>query len=192
MFSRLRRFRIPISLALIALIALSILFLKNGITSAWQSDQQEEAIYLKSPNCFTHKDASEVDQSLPPCQNLGATVIAKPQKTLMEYNHIDGVSHLTTHGSFTLQYTNGYTQTVGDIYSDMWNSTPIGSQVAVVLWRGQVKDVDANGYHQSIYDGKNLTRAAVGLMPWIVIGLVSFACLSLLWKLPDGSVRMAL
>ena len=190
MFSRLRRFRIPISLALIALIALSILFLKNGITSAWQSDQQEEAIYLKSPNCFTHKDASEVDQSLPPCQNLGATIIAKPQNTVVD--HRRSGDYPRTHQFFTLQYTNGYTQTVGDIYSDMWNSTPIGSQVAVVLWRGQVKDVDANGYHQSVYDGKNLTRAAAGLTPWIVIGLVSSACLSLLWKLTNSEARMAL
>ena len=190
--SRLRRFRILISLALITLIALSILFLKNGITSAWQSDQQEEAIYLKSPNCFTHRDGSEVDQSLPPCQNLTATVIAKPHKTLMEYSRSKGGSQLTTHGSFTLQYTNGYTQTIGEIDSDMWNSAPIGSQVAVTLWRGEVKKVEASGYHQSIYDGKNLTRAAAGLTPWIVIGLVSSACLSLLWKLTNSKARMAL
>ena len=184
--SRLRQFRILISLALIILITLSIVCVRNRTVSVWQNYQQKDAIYLKSPNCVMHTDGSEVDQSLPPCQNLGATVIAKPHKTLMEYNHIDGVSHLTTHGSFTLQYTNGYTQTIGEIDSGMWNSAPIGSQVTVTLWHGQVKEVEANGYHQSIYEGKNLTRAASGLTPWIIIGLVSFVCLSLLWILTNS------
>jgi hypothetical protein len=59
--SRLRLFRIPITLVLLGLLGLSILFIKNSIESAWQSDQQEEALYLKSPNCFTHKDATEVE-----------------------------------------------------------------------------------------------------------------------------------
>jgi hypothetical protein len=190
MFSRLRLFRIPITLALLCLLGLSILFIKNSLESAWQSDRQEEALYLKSPNCFTHRDNSEVDASLPPCQNLTATVIAKPQNTVIDHRRYS--NYPRTHRFFTVQYTNGYTQTVGDIDSDMWDSAQIGSQVAVVLWRGQVKEVDANGYHQSIFDEKKWNRTAAGLVPWVVIALVSSACLRLLWKLPNESARMTL
>ena len=188
--SRLRLFRIPISLVFLGLLALSIFFIKNNIDAAWQKDQQEEAVYLRSPNCFPHRDASEVDQSLPPCQNLVATITAKPQNTTIDHRrHGD---YPRTHRFFTLQYTNGYTQTVGDIGSDMWNSTPTGSQASVILWRSEVKEVDANGYHQSIFDEKKWNQTAAGLVPWIVLGLISSACLSLLWKLPDGSARMTL
>jgi hypothetical protein len=77
--------RIPITLVLLCLLGLSILFIKNSIESAWQSDRQEEALYLKSPNCFTHRDNSEVNASLPPCQNLMATVIAKPQNMVIDH-----------------------------------------------------------------------------------------------------------
>ena len=186
--SRLRLFRIPVTLILLGLLALSILFIKNIVTSAWQSDQQEEAIYLKSPNCFTHKDPSEVDQSLPPCQNLMATVIAKPQNTVI--NHRRSGDYPRTHRFFTLQYTNGYTQTVGDITSDMWNSIGVGSQVSVTLWKNQVKEVDANGYSQSIFDERKWNRTASGLVAWIVLGLISSTSLSLLWKLPNSSARI--
>ena len=188
--SRLRLFRIPATFVLIALIALSIMFIKNGITAAWQSDRQEEALYLKSPNCFTHQDASEVDQSLPPCQNLMATVVVKPQNTVVDHYHFH--DYPKTPFLLTLQYTNGYTQTVGDITSDMWNSIPVGSQVSVTLWRNDVKEVAANGYRQSIFDDKKWNQATAGLTPWIFIGLISFACLSLLWKLPNSSARMTL
>lgn len=186
--SRLRFFRIPMSFVFFGLLVLSIIFIKNEITSAWQSDQQEEAIYLKSPNCFTHKDASEVDPNLPPCQNFMATVIAKPQNTVIK--HRRACDYPRTHLLLTLQYANGDTQTVGDITADMWNSISVGSQVSIVLWRNEVKEVDANGYHQSLFDEKKWNRTTAGLVPWIIIGLISSACLSLLWKLPSGSARI--
>jgi hypothetical protein len=182
--SRLRLFRIPVTLVLLGLLALSILCIKNIVTSAWQSDQHEEALYLKSPGCFPRKDASEVDQSLPPCRDIMATVTAKPQNTVVDHYHNHG--HPKMQLFLTLQYSNGCTQTVGDIYSDMWNSIGIGSQVSVTLWNNQVKEVAANGYSQSIFDEKKWNHTGVSLAPWIVIGLLCSTCLSLLWRLTSN------
>ena len=173
--------RIAITLVLLGLLSLSVVVVKNIITATWQSDRQEGALYKRSPNCFPHQDPSEVDASLPPCQNVMVTVIDKPQNTVVDhYRYHD---YPKTHLLLTLQDTNGQTQTVGDIYKDMWNSIHIGDQVSVTLWRNQVREVDANGYSSPIFDPQKWNKAEANLWPWIVVALMCSFSISLLWRL---------
>ncbi len=172
--------RLAATLILLGLLTLSILFIKNIVTATWQGDRQEEALYKKSPGCFPREDPTEVDQSLPPCQDVTATVIAKPQNTVVEhYRYRD---YPKTHLLLTLQFANRQTQTVGDIYTDMWHSISIGDPVSVTLWRGQVQEVDAHGFSSPIFDEKKWNKAEAGLWPWIVTALLCSFFISLLWR----------
>jgi hypothetical protein len=180
--------RIAATALLLGLIGFSGMSIKNIATVTWQSDQQEEALYKRSPNCFPHRDPSEVDQSLSPCQDVTATVIAKPQNTVI--NHYRSRDYPKTHLLLTLQYANGQTQTVGDIYTDMWQSLKIGDQVSVTVWRSQVRDVAANGYSSIIVDEKKWNRAFASLWPWGITIVLCSLLIGLLWKF--GRERMEL
>lgn len=173
--------RIAAGLVLLGLLGVSVLLIKNIVTAAWQGDRQEEALFLRSPGCFPRRDPSEVDASLPPCRNVTLTVIAKPQNTVMD--HYRGRDYPKTHRFLTLRDAGGRSQTVGDIYEDMWNSIHVGDPVSVTLWRGQVRRVDANGSSSPIFDETKWNRAEARLWPWIVVGLLCSALLSLLWRL---------
>ena len=59
-------------------------------------------------------------------------------------------------------------------------------------WRNDAKAVEANGYRQSIFDERKWNQSVTGLTPWLVLAFVSFACLALLWKLPEDRARMML
>lgn len=69
----------------------------------------------------------------------------------------------------------------------MWNSIHVGDPVSVTLWRGRVREVDANGYGSPIFDETKWSRAEARLWPWIVVGLLCSALLSLLWRLGRAS-----
>ena len=179
--------RIAAALLLLALLGVSILFIKNIITTTWQDDRQEEALYQRSPGCFPRRDPSEVNTSLPPCVNVTQTVTAKPQNTVVDYYR--GHNYPKTHLRLTLRDANGQSQTVGDIYADMWNSIRVGDPVSVTLWRGRVREVNANGYDSPIFDETKWSRAEASLWPWVVVGLLCSAFLSLLWRLGCGRTR---
>lgn len=179
--------RIAAPLVLLGLLGVSVLFIKNIVTAAWQGDRQEEALYKRSPGCFPHRDPSEVDAGLPPCLNVTQTVTAKPQNTVVD--HYKGRDYPKTHRRLTLRDAAGQSQTVGDIYQDMWNSIHVGDQVSVTLWRGRVREVDANGYGSPIFDETKWNRMEASLWPWIAVGLLCSALLSLLWRLGRGRTR---
>ena len=172
--------RLAVALVLLGLLGVSVLRIKAIVTASWQDDRQEEALYQRSPGCIPRRDPSEVDASLPPCVNVTQTVIAKPQNTTVD--HYRGRDYPKTHRRLTLRDAEGRTQTVGDIYEDMWNSIHVGDMVSVTLWRGQVREVDANGYGTPIFDETKWNRAEASLWPWIVVGLLCSALLSLLWR----------
>lgn len=155
------------------------LFIKNIVATTWQADKQEEALYHKSPNCFPQQDSSDVDQSLSPCQNVTARVVAKPQNTVVD--HYRSRDYPTTHLRLTLQLPEGQTQTVGDIHSDMWQSIHIGDPVSVIVWRQEVRSIDANGYSVSVFDHTKLNQATASTWHWIIVALLCFFALSLLW-----------
>ena len=174
-------FRIAGTLALLGLLGVSVLFIRNIVTAAWQGDRQEDALYKRSPGCFPRRDPSEVDPGLPPCLSVLETVTAKPQNTTVD--HYRGQDYSKTHRLLTLRDAEGQSQTVGEIYEDMWNSIHVGDQVSVTLWRGQVREVEANGYGSPILDETKWNRAEAGLWPWVVVGLLCSASLSLMWRL---------
>ena len=172
--------RLAAALVLLGLLGVSVLVIKNIVTAAWEGDRQEEALFRRSPGCVPRRDTSEVDASLPPCLSVTQTVIAKPQNTTVD--HYRGRDYPKTHRLLTLRDAEGRSQTVGDIYEDMWNSIHVGDPVSVTLWRGQVREVDANGYGTPIFDETKWRRAEASLWPWIVVGLLCSALLSLLWR----------
>ena len=176
--------RVAVALALLGLLGVSVLLIKNIVTASWQGDQQEEALYKRSPGCFPRRDPSEVDVSLSPCLNVTQTVTAKPQNTVVD--HFRGHDYPKTHRFLTLRDAGGQSQTVGDIYQDMWNSIRVGDQVSVTLWRGQVREVNANGYGSPIFDETEWNRTKTSLWPWVVVALLCSTLLSLLWRLSRG------
>ena len=175
--------RIPMTLVLVGLIGFSILDMKNieaTSAQAWQKNMREQELYQKAPNCFPHRDASQVDQSLPPCQNVMATVVSKPQKAggnPLRY-HAQPITHLF----LTLQFSDGSIQTVGTIYKDMWHSIRVGDQVSVTLWSRQVEEVEANGYRSPIIDTTGWDRGFVRLLPWLAVVLLCLFFISRLWN----------
>ena len=168
--------RIPSTIVLFGLLVLSVVTIKNIVTTEFQGIAQEGNLYKRSPNCVPLQDSSVVDPSLSPCQNVMATVIAKPQNTVTNFR-----GYPTTHLLLTLQDINGQPQTVGDIQNDMWNSIHVGDQVTVEVWRGQIKSVSTNGYSSSIVDKQKANASVRRLWPWIVMALVSSSLLSILW-----------
>jgi hypothetical protein len=112
--------RAGITFVLAGLLITSIVCMKNIVTSTWQGQQREDALYNRSPNCGGTSDASNIDPSLPPCQKITASVISKPQYTTVDHRRYH--DYVRAHRQLTLQFSNGRTQTVGDIYEDMWNS----------------------------------------------------------------------
>ena len=107
-------------------------------------------------------------------------MIAKPQNTVID--HYRSRDYPKTHLLLTVRYANGQTQTLGDIYTDMWQSIRAGDPISVTIWRSQVKRVEANGYSSIIVDEKKWNKAETSLWPWaIVIVLCSFL-ITLLWK----------
>ena len=176
--------RVAVTLALLGLLGVSVLLIKNSVTASWQGDRQEGALYKRSPGCFPRRDPSEVDAALPPCQAVTRTVTAKPQNTVADYR--GGRNYPTTHRFLTLRDAGGQSQTVGDIYEDMWNTIHVGDQVSVTLWRGQVREVNANGYGSPIFDETEWNRTKASLWPWIVVALLCSTLLSLLWRRGRG------
>jgi len=171
--------RIPSTIVLFGLLVLSVVTIKNIVTTEFQGIAQEGNLYKRSPNCVPLQDSSEVDPSLSPCQNVMATVIAKPQNTVSDFRGYR--NYPKTHLLLTLQNVNGQSQTVGDIQNDMWNSIHVGDQVTVEVWRGQIKSVSTNGYSSSIIDKQKANASVRRLWPWIVMALVSSSLLSILW-----------
>jgi hypothetical protein len=172
--------RIVITFALIFLLVTSIVSLKKIVTSTWQGQQRDDALYNKSPNCGGPSDSSNIDTSLPPCQNTTASVIAKPQYTTVDHRRYR--DYVKAHRQLTLQFSNGRTQTVGDIYEDMWNSITLGEHISVVIWRGQVMAVNANGDSSPITDPKEWNGFEASLIRWGILAIVCVAGLSLLWR----------
>lgn len=169
--------RIPVTLVLFGLLVLSVLAIKNIVTTAFRGVEQEGSLYRRSPNCGAHSDSSEVNPALSPCQNILATVIAKPQNTVPRYRN-DPRTHLL----LTLQDVNGQSQTVGDIYQDMWNSVHIGDQVSVQIWRSKIQKVSVNGYSSPITDKQEENNFTGHVWPWIVTALISFSLIGILWR----------
>lgn len=172
--------RLPATLLLLGLLAVSILCLKNIVTAAWSNDQQEEARYLRAPNCFPTREASEVDNTLPACQFSSETVVAKLQTTTI--HHRRSGDYPSTDRRLALRDGNGNTQTVGDIYVDLWNSVQVGDPVSVTLWKNQIRAVAANGHNESILDGRPLKRAEAALWPWIITVGTYALFLGILWN----------
>lgn len=173
--------RITLTLGLLGLLGLSIFFISNIITATWRSDRQEGALYKRSPGCFPRLDPSQVDATLPPCRSVTQTVTAKTQNTTVD--HYQGHDYPKTRRFLTLRDAEGQSQTVGSIYEDMWNSIRVGDPASVTLWRGQVREVSANGSSCPIFDETKWNQATAGLWLWIIVGLLSAASLSLLWRL---------
>ena len=178
--------RIAVTLALLGLLGVSVLLITNIVTAAWQSERQEEALYKRSPGCFPRRDPSEVDAGLPPCLNVTQTVTAKPQNTVSDYRR--GRDYPKTHLLLTLRDAEGRSQTVGDIYQDMWNSIRVGDQVSVTVWRGQVREINANGYNSPIFDAMKWKRAEASLWPWIIVGLLCSSLVISLWSVGRSRV----
>ena len=176
--------RLPATLILLVLLGVSVFCIKNIIAKAWRKDRQEEARYLRAPNCFPMSDQSPVDASLPPCENVTWRVTAKPQNTTIDHYRFH--DYPKTHCLLTLDDGRGETQTVGDIHQDMWGSIKIGDQVSVKLWQNRVREVTANGYSSTIFDDRDWHQASTALWPWVILGLVCSGCLSLLWRLGRG------
>ena len=172
--------RIPITLVLFGLLVLSIVSIKNIVTTTFRGIHVEGDLYRHSPNCGAHSDSSEIDPALSPCQNVMATVIAKPQNTTSHFGRYR--NYPTTHLLLTLQDVNGQSQTVGNIYQDMWNSIHIGDQVSVQIWRSQIHEVSVNGYSSPIVDKQEENNFTGHLWPWIVTALFSFSLIGILWR----------
>lgn len=181
-FLRMPFVRIGVTVALIGLLCLSVLMIKNVVTVGWQNLQREDALYRKSPNCMATTDPVLVDHNLPPCQDFNAAIVAKPQETVVYHGRIS--NHVVTHRRLTLRFDNGQMRTVGNIYEDMWNSIAIGNQVSVKYWHGQVREVNANGYHCSVDQPVKYGKSATALAVWMVIGFVYSFCLSFMWRKP--------
>lgn len=169
------------AVCLLSLLGLSILVIKNGITAGWQDDRQEMALYQRSPGCSPHQDPVQVDPSLSPCWNGAMTVSAKSQNTIV--NHRRSGDYPIVHRFFTLQSSAGQAQTVGSINEDFWNSVRVGDQVSVIQWRDKVREVRTNGYSESIIDMQNWNLLEARLLPWVCLGLLCSALLSLQWHL---------
>ena len=178
------------ALCLLGLLGLSILFIKNIVTADWRNDQEEMAQYQRSPGCFPHQETTQVDPSLPPCRNEAMTVSAKSQNTTVDHRRSGDYTRVRRF--FTLQSAAGPPQTVGDIYEDLWNSVRAGDQVSVTSWRDKVREVSANGYSESINDPQEWDRLSIRLLPWVCLGLLCSALLSLQWHLYRRSSLLSL
>lgn len=177
-------FRTALTLGLLGLLVLSIFSLSNIVSASWRSDRQEGALYKRSPGCFPRLDPSQVDATLPPCRSVTRIVTAKPQNTVVDSYR--GRDYPKTRRFLTLRDADGQSQTVGDIYADMWNSIRVGDLVSVTLWRGQVREVSANGSSSPIFDETQWNHVTAELWPWAIIALLCSASLSLLWRLSRG------
>lgn len=169
-------------LSFAGLIAFSILRVKNIETTSAQASQEnmrKQAFSEKAPNCLPHRDASQVDQSLPPCQSVTAIVVAKPQKP--DGDPLRSYAHPRVKLLLTLRFSDGSFQTVGSIYKDMWNTLRVGDQVSVTVWGTQVEDVKANGYSCPIIYMTGWDGGIIRLLPWLALVLLCSYCISRLW-----------
>lgn len=183
-FLRMPFVRVGLTVVFIGLFCLSVLMIKTIVTRTWQGEQREEALYLKSPNCFSHNDPTEVDNRLPPCQDFTAIVVAKPHGAVAHNNGTN--SSYMKHLQLTLKFPNGTTLTVGDIYQDKWDAIHIGDTAAIKYWHGHVREVNVNGEVSSILDMSRLSKPGPALLSWMVIGFVCSFCLSFMWRKPSA------
>ena len=168
---------------LLPILAVCLLFvgglkLKQNFTDTLGRIKVDGREYRQSPGCIPN--ASDVNPSLPPCQDLPVILTHKERTT--SYSNKMGREYNTN--SLEVQDGAGHSHHLTWVGDDLWESVKVGDQITATTRMGHIGHLVYNGSSSTVFDtaDHSLPLMEGGTRTWLFVFIAGFCGLAL-WNI---------